>query len=645
LIGVALARLFDQRDPAMPITTTALHTLSRPALRWGLSALVAAALTACGGGEPAATSAPQEAATGAVALQVAVDTPDAAGALVAQPSFHAAPLLLDEPDGREARDHEGAARTRPSQQALSARAAGMDTRGLTPELIEESLRRRAAAGSDSAAPMAGTGTVSTYSPAQIRAAYALPTLPALGATLTAAQAAQLGAGQTIYIVNAKHNPNVAAELAAFNAKFGLPNCTTTTLAATAKLPLAAASSSACELVLAYSSTAGALSATAPAYDSGWATEIALDVQWAHATAPLARLVLIEAPDASVTSLSNAVKLANSMGAGVVSMSFGAAEGSWTSTYDTAFSGTNMSYVAATGDNGAAVSWPAVSSKVLAVSGTSLTYTGTGARSEVTWTGTGGGVSAYVALPSYQISGITGATKRSVADVSFNADPSTGQYVAVIASGTTTPKWISAGGTSLSTPQWAGLLAVANAVRAQAGKAPLGQPHAALYSQIAAVPGTYAATFADVNKGSNGTCTSCTAKAGYDTPTGWGTPNASALLSSLSGATVTAPTPTPAPTPAPTPTPVTSGPKITTTSLSGVATKAFSGLIAYTAPGATSLSISVTGVPSGMSFAASATGLSASWAKPVVGSYNLAVKVTDNIGKSASATVVVKITAQ
>src|SRR5262249_42228807 len=162
----------------------------------------------------------------------------------------------------------------------------------------------------------------------------------------------------IYVVNARHDPNIAAELATFNAKFGLPACTTRVLTATTALPLAAASASSCELVAAYSSGAN-LSSTAPAYDSGWATEIALGVQWAHATAPLARIVLIEAPDASVSNLSGAVKLANRMGAGVVSMSFGAPEGSWGSSYDAIFSTTGMSYVAATGDGGAAVSWPSV----------------------------------------------------------------------------------------------------------------------------------------------------------------------------------------------------------------------------------------------------------------------------------------------
>jgi subtilase family serine protease len=592
-------------------------------LSWTLSLLTLAGLTACGGGSGDSPTVQSSAA--ASVINLSVDLPEATGA-VAQPSFHTAAVDLDEPDN-------GAAPHR--SLALSA----VSTQGLTRERLDEALRPRAfASGSGEAAPMAGTTAVMTYTPAQIRAAYGQPALPASTTGLTAVQAAQLGAGQTIYIVNAKHNPNVVAELAIFNAKFGLPTCSSRTLAANASLPLASAAAGSCELVVAYSTSAGALSATAPAYDSGWATEIALDVQWAHATAPLARLVLIEAPDAGVGSLSKAVALANKMGPGVVSMSFGAPEGSWTSGYDSVFASAGMSYLAATGDNGAAVSWPSVSSRVVAVGGTTLSYNG-GARSETTWSGTGGGTSAYVALPSYQSGTIGGYARRAVADVAFNADPNSGQYVATIAQGATTTRWVSAGGTSLATPQWAGLLAVANALRAASAKALLGQPHAALYQQIGAVPAAYAAAFKDVSTGSNGSCADCTAKAGYDTQTGWGTPNVSALLTSLSGASVAAGSTST------TAAPTASGLQLTTTSLSGVAGKAFSGNIGFSAPGASWLNISITGAAPGMNFAASSNGLIVSWASPVAGHTNLVITLKDNLGQSATGTVGVTINAQ
>jgi len=583
-------------------------------LTWTLSLLTAAALTACGGGD---RNTDTSAAPSAVSLSVDLDPADG---LEAGPSFHIATAELDAPS-----DISAAA-----EPHLTQAAAGLSTKGLTLQTLDDdSQRRRAlAAGNGEAVPMATTTTVTTYTPAQIRAAYALPPL--------SAAAAQLGAGQTIYIVNARHNPNVVAELAAFNAKFALPTCTTRTLAANAALPLAAAGTG-CELVIAYSTTAGALTATAPAYDSGWATEIALDVQWAHATAPLARIVLIEAPDPSVTSLSNAVALANKMGAGVVSMSFGAAEGSWTSSYDGVFSASGMTYLAATGDNGAAVSWPSVSSKVVAVGGTTLTYSGA-TRSETAWTGTGGGTSAYVALPSYQGGSIGGYARRAVADVAFNANPNSGQYVAVISPGTTAVRWISAGGTSLSTPQWAGLIAMANAVRVAGGKTVLGQPHAALYQQIGAVPTAYAAAFKDVASGSNGTCTTCAAKTGYDTPTGWGTPNAISLLTSLGAATTSSTTSNPTP-------PTSTAPKLTTTSLSGLAGKALSASIGYSAPGATSLSIGISGAASGMSFSATSGAIALNWAKPVTGTYNLAITLKDNLGRTSTGTVAVKIAAK
>ena len=588
-------------------------------LSWTLSLLTTAALTACGGGSDTAETATAQAsaAPGTVALSVQLDTAAPAAAVEALPSFHAAAVALDEPDNGFA-PHRALAR------------ADIDTRRLTPAALDDALRPRAlAATAGEAAPMAATTTVTTYSPAQIRAAYGLPAL--------SAAAAQLGAGQTIYLVNAKHDPNIAAELATFNAKFGLPTCTSRTLTASSTLPLAAASTTGCELVIAYGSGA-ALTSTAPAYDSGWATEIALDVQWAHATAPLARLVLIEAPDAGVASLSNGVALANRMGAGVVSMSFGAAEGSWTAGYESVFGASGMSYVAATGDNGAAVSWPSVSAKVLAVGGTTLSYGGSGARSETTWSGTGGGVSAYTALPSYQSGSIGGYARRAVADVAFNADPNSGQYVALLTPGTTTTRWVSAGGTSLATPQWAGLLAVANATRAAAGKAALGQPNAALYQQIGAVPTQYAAAFKDVTSGSNGSCSTCTAKTGYDTPTGWGTPNVTTLLTALGGASATSSgTGT-------TTTPVATGPQLTTTSLSGVAGKAFSGSIGYSAPGASSLTITISGAASGMVFSAGSSGINVGWAKPVAGKTTLVITLKDNLGNSSTGKVTVTINA-
>ncbi len=622
-----------------------MNRLLRTSPSFALSLTVSAWLAACGGGQPGDETASPDSST----YSVEVAGTDADAAVQAEPLFHAAPVLLDEPTGGDD------ANQAPHEQAVPEGLAQLSTRGLTVQGIDGAQRKLAlsaprALADGTAAPAATAAAVVTYSPAQIRAAYKLAALPAASATLTADQAAQLGAGQTIYIVNAKSNPNVAAELAAFNAKFGLPACTTKAIAVQTALPLAAAKASdGCTLSVVNASTTATLSTTVPPYDAGWATEIALDVQWAHATAPLARIVLIQAQDASLNSLVSAIQLANKTGPGVVSMSFGTAEGTWLASVDSAFTGTGMSYLAATGDWGTGVYWPAASAKVLAVGGTTLAYSGTGTRSETVWSGTGGGVSAQVALPAYQKLNVPGLAslaslgKRSVADVAFNANPSSGQYVAVQAPGAAL-KWISAGGTSLSTPQWAGLLAVANAIRARSSGALLGQPHSALYGSVGAVPGTYANAFGDVLSGSNGSCSVCAAKSGYDTPTGLGTPHGTALLAALAGSPAVAPAPAPAPTPTPTPAPVT-GISITTTGFTGVAAKALTGSIAFNDPSNTAFSAQITGVPAGMAFTLSGRTLTATWAAPRTGNYTLNVSMRNAAGTTANKAVAVTVTAK
>lgn len=612
-----------------------------------LSACMAALLTACGGGggtsadSTASTSDASAAplATGVTTLALEPDTLSEADAqLVAKPAFHVAPVLLDAPDDSDAQDPTASARRGPRVQQVPAGQQALGTARLTVQALEGARRSQAlsaprAAANDgthdgTAAPLAGSTAVSTYSPAQIRAAYGLPALPAAGVTPTAAQAAQLGAGQTIYIVNAYHDPNIVAELAAFKQKFGLPGCTTKAISVTASLPLPPPAAAACELSVVYSTAAGGMTTTAPAYDAGWATEIALDVQWAHATAPLARIVLIEAPDASLNSLLAAVRLANAMGPGVVSMSFGANEGSYTASVDSAFTGTGMTYLAATGDWGASVMWPSVSPKVLAVGGTSLTYTGTGARQEVVWSGTGGGMSAYTAVPSYQTAAVPGlgsVVRRNVADVAFNANPSTGQYVAVMSPGSSTVNWISAGGTSLSTPQWAGVIAAANAMRQQAGKGVIGAAHATLYGPVATVAGTYASAFADITSGSHGSCTACYARVGYDPATGLGTPNVASLLGTLAGASSS----------------TAAAPVVTPATITGKVGTPLS--FTVSASGSNALAYGLTGQPGGMVVAGS-TG-AVSWPTPVAGTYAVTVVAKDSVtGLSGQGVYTVKIEA-
>lgn len=593
-----------------------LNVAPYPAISGSLGVLAAAMLiSACGGesGDPLITPSRSE-----VSVGIEESLPPEVSSLQVQPQFHMAPAVLPAPDNIDAIDPEASSRQAAYRQVVAQAMGGISTQRLTLDRLGNAGRMRAAGVQASTingnvSPMAAGTPVSVYTPAQIRAAYGMPSLPALGQTPTPAQAAQMGAGQTIYIVNAMHNPNVVAELNAFNQKFGLPNCSVQAISPTTPLPLPSASPTAgCLFSVVYSTPTGGMTSTAPAYDSGWATEIALDVQWAHATAPMARIILIEAPDASLGSMSSAIRLANAMGPGIVSMSFGAGEGSWSGLLESSFSGTNMSYFGATGDWGSQVMWPSVSPRVVAVGGTSLSYTGTGPRKEVGWSSTGGGVSLYTAAPSYQNSSVPGMTpsdRRALADVGFNADPATGQYVALMPPGNSAISWVSVGGTSLSTPQWAGLAAIANAQRAQASKVALGLPHGLLYSQIASIPGTYASAFSDIQSGSNGSCSICAAKIGYDGLTGLGTPNVSALLSALSGANV-----------APAPAPVVNGANVNATAGTALSFK-----VSVAAPNPVSLSL--TGAPSGMSI--SSEGL-LSWPAPVVGTYTVTVTAKDNI---------------
>ena len=176
---------------------------------------------------------------------------------------------------------------------------------------------------------------------------------------------------------------------------------------------------------------------------------------------------------------------------------------------------------------------------LAVGGTSLNWSGSGTRYEAAWIQTGGGLSAYEALPAWQ-SGVTPAggsalVRRAVPDVAFNANPYTGEYVALTLPGAAT--------------------VVERLRRHQHRRAAMGRHDRRrqrdarrqrarrcwatstrlLYKTIAAVPGTYAAAFGDVVDGTNGTCATCRAGTGFDQATGWGTPNATQLLPALSGA--------------------------------------------------------------------------------------------------------------
>ena len=613
-----------------------------PAL--ALSVVLLAGLTACGGGsstdqtaQPAAvpdTSTSTTSSTDSSTLDSTVAA--ALATTAAQPAYHMAPALLDEPDQSDVGGTNASSRQAPKSFRVDADIAGIDTarlsrQALTQRIADSSRARIASASSDtSAAPQATAIIGAVHTPAQIRAAYGLPALPAAGTTINAAMAATLGAGQTIYLIDAYHDATALSDLNAFSAKFGLPTCANVAIATTATLPLATPPSS-CTFSAVTSTTLGMMTSAVPAYNATWIPESKLDVQWAHAIAPLARIVLIEMPTSMSTDILGAGLLARKLGPGVVSMSFGSAEAGWAPSVDYYFTGTGMTYVAAAGDSGSQVLWPAVSPNVVAVGGTSLNWSGSGARYEAAWLKTGGGLSAYEALPSWQ-SGVTPAggsalARRAVPDVSFNANPMTGEYVALTLPGDATV-WNAYGGTSIAAPQWAGVIAVANAVRAANAKPAIGDIHATLYKSIATVPGTYASTMADVIDGTNGTCATCRAGAGFDQATGWGTPNAMQLVAVLSGTTAPL-VATPA------------APTVPGGSFTGKVGTALSQSLNVTVPSGTTTTYSLTGAPSGLAVDATGT---LKWAAPVAGSYSFSVKATTAAGTSASAAYSLKVIA-
>ncbi len=245
-------------------------------------------------------------------------------------------------------------------------------------------------------------------------------------------------------------------------------------------------------------------------DSGWALETALDVEWAHAIAPDAKILLVEVTTPSGDNLVKAVDYAVKRADVVaVSMSWGGGEFPEEKTLDSHFvSKTGAAFFASSGDNGAGASWPAASPTVVAVGGTLLSFKTDGTLSrESAWNGSGGGVSAYEEAPAYQKEYSIPKSKgmRAIPDVSYNADPQSG--VSVYKNG----KWFVLGGTSAGAPQWAAIHALGHSAFNEK-----------LYTDKAGA--SHAAFFRDITSGSNGDCAYyCDARKHYDYITGLGSP--------------------------------------------------------------------------------------------------------------------------
>jgi subtilase family serine protease len=349
---------------------------------------------------------------------------------------------------------------------------------------------------------------SGYSPQQIQNAYGVNQIKFANGIVGN------GAGQTIAIVDAYNDPNIASDLAKFDAAYGLPAPP--------------------------SFKVDNLGATTT--DPGWALEESLDVEWAHALAPKANIILVEAPSASLNGLFNAVSAASKIpNVSVVSMSWGTQEffGEWN--YDSIFTTpaghTPITYVASSGDNGAwyGPMYPSVSPNVVAVGGTTLTLSSNGAYgSESGWSGSTGGFSGTdnnfwfgEYAPSYQVAAQQAAGLsygvRTTPDVSFNADPNSGVavYDSVPYSGQS--GWFELGGTSVAAPSWAGLVAITDQGLAAAHKSTLSSNQ--LLTQLYNLPSS---DFHNITTGFNG----YNATSGYNLVTGLGSPKANTVVAGL-----------------------------------------------------------------------------------------------------------------
>jgi len=345
-------------------------------------------------------------------------------------------------------------------------------------------------------PNAANATTSTTSafntPSTIRSLYKLPST---------------GGANAIAIVDAYHYPTALADFNAFSSYFGIPTETSTNATAS--------SNKIFQVVYApgYQPQSGG------SYIGSWNLEAALDIEWAHAMAPKAKIYLVEAASDSNSDLDYAVRVASAqVGVKEVSMSWGGSEASYEAAfYDSIFTTPGIVYFASGGDTSAQMEYPAASPNVVSCGGTSINRTSSGVFvSETGWSDTGCGPSAYEPRPSYQnkVAAVVG-NKRGVSDLAFVADPNTGVYVY-----DTTPLWGSAGwwilgGTSVSSPSLAGVVNLSSAATSSYA-ANTAAEQAVIYGNLGNTK-----VFRDITSGTDGTY-SCAV--GYDFITGVGVPN-------------------------------------------------------------------------------------------------------------------------
>lgn len=326
-----------------------------------------------------------------------------------------------------------------------------------------------------AIPNATAPLSTALSPAQVRSAYNLN--------------GTSGAGRTVAIVDAYGYTNLERDLTTYRNYYGLPTCT---------------KANGCLRIIDQNG-----GTSLPRVDVGWSQEQALDVDAVSATCPDCKIVVVQAKSASFADLGTAVNTAAAQpGVVAISNSYGGSDAP-DSTYGKYYNHPGQAVTASTGDNGyQGGSYPASSSYVTAVGGTTLQMNGTTRVSETVWSGAGSGCSTYNAAVAPSTFN-TGCAKRAMADVSAAANPNTGGLSVYAPTSRTTSTWSQYGGTSESAPIIASVYALAGG----------GYSNATPYSNPGALN--------DITSGSNGTCSPsqwCTARVGWDGPTGLGTPN-------------------------------------------------------------------------------------------------------------------------
>jgi subtilase family serine protease len=407
---------------------------------------------------------------------------------------------------------------------------------VNPDIVHVSNNPNAAQFTCQGRPIDGSKGIVCYDPSQIQQAYGVKPLLDKGKD---------GTGRTIVIVDAYQNPYIAADLATFDKTFGLPD------------------------PIFHNHVMPGTPAFDPNNDNqvGWGEETTLDVLWAHAIAPGAKIELVSAASNEDTDILAATQYAvdNDLG-DVLSQSFGENENCvdpdlLAAQHDMFAQAKRQGWTvfASSGDSGAAqftcdgtgavkvASSPASDPLVTGVGGTTLSadvdgnYQGETAWTEGLFTGcnapaeadddincSGGGFSDLYAKPSFQKSSVKGRVGRGVPDVAYNAGVNGGVLTVCTVCDPSSPGSVYLfGGTSAGTPQWAGLTAIAD----QVAHHRLGEINTALYS-IANSRSKYGSALHDVTTGNNDVSE---IGGGYDTRKGWdpvtglGTPNAAKLL--------------------------------------------------------------------------------------------------------------------